>query len=515
MLWACLRFPQLALDVVRDDANAGDGDDSRNHADARSEHTPFAVIDGPLQRRHIVRVNASAQKSGVRCGHPLTAARALCPHLAVAPRDPAAERQALEAIANFAYRFSAEVSIDEPDAVLLEIGASLNLFGGIAAVQRRLCSEIAAFGFASTLAIAPTAAGARVLAAHADGIVIAAPLPFGQALGLVPIAYCDLDEKITAALHGMGFRLLRDLFRLPRAELARRVGQDTIDWLDRARGIAAESLLRYRPPDYFERRLEFPFGIESQAALAFPLQRLIRSLATFLVARDGGVQRFTLILGHERGASTRIEIGLLAPRSDAASLFELARARLERVALPAAVHALTLRADDLPPLCPLHRDLFDTSRVEKLDWPMLAERLRARLGDASLHGLRCVADHRPGQAWQFGPVIGEVSKKDHARSKVSAGSPRFIVSGEDRCGLSIRSEIHASTRPFWLLRRLIPLRTGPARVLAGPERIESGWWDDRDRRRDYYVVETRLGQRGWAFVPAGSMTDWMLHGWFA
>ncbi|HEV7491562.1 MAG TPA: DNA polymerase Y family protein [Rhodanobacteraceae bacterium] len=503
MLWACLRFPQLALDIVDDDA------------DAQSRQTPFAVIDGPLQRRHIVRVNACAQKMGVRSGHPLTAARALCPHLTVAPRDPAAERKALEAIAAFAYRFSAEVSIGEPDTVFLEIGASLALFGGIAALQRRLSSEIAAFGFASTLAIAPTAAGARVLAAHVDGLVIPSPLPFGHALGLVPISLCDLDEKITAALHGMGFRLLRDLFRLPRAELARRVGQDTIDWIDRARGIAAESLLRYRPPDFFEHRLEFPFGIESHGALAFPLQRLIRSFATFLVARDGGVQRFSLILGHERGASTRIEIGLLAPRCDAASLFELARARLERIALPAAAHALTLRADDLPPLCPLHRDLFDTSRAEKLDWSTLAERLRARLGDETLHGLRCVPDHRPGQAWQFGPVVSETSKKSPVRVAGSARTSRHVVSGDGRCDLSIRSEIHASTRPFWLLRRLIPLHAGPARVLAGPERIESGWWDDRDRRRDYYVVETRLGQRGWAFVPAGSTTDWMLHGWFA
>ena len=74
MLWACLRFPQLALDVVRDDA------------DAQSVQTPFAVIDGPLQRRHIVRANACAQKAGVRSGHPLTAARALCPRLEAAPR---------------------------------------------------------------------------------------------------------------------------------------------------------------------------------------------------------------------------------------------------------------------------------------------------------------------------------------------------------------------------------------------------------------------------------------------
>ena len=59
------------------------------------------------------------------------------------------------------------------------------------------------------------------------------------------------------------------------------------------------------------------------------------------------------------------------------------------------------------------------------------------------------------------------------------------------------------------------LHAAPARIIAGPERIESGWWDDRDKRRDYYVIETALGQRGWAFVPAGATSGWMLHGWFA
>ncbi|HET7923713.1 MAG TPA: hypothetical protein VFL30_02385 [Rhodanobacteraceae bacterium] len=55
----------------------------------------------------------------------------------------------------------------------------------------------------------------------------------------------------------------------------------------------------------------------------------------------------------------------------------------------------------------------------------------------------------------------------------------------------------------------------PMRLLAGPERVESGWWDDCDNGRDYYVIETHLGQRAWAFVPAGSASGWMLHGWFA
>jgi protein ImuB len=257
------------------------------------------------------------------------------------------------------------------------------------------------------------------------------------------------------------------------------------------RGLVAETLPRWQPPPRYARRIEFGYGIESHTALAFPLQRLVREFAQFLAARDGGVQRFTVELGHERDAHTRIDIGLLAPLRDAAALLELARARLERVELVAPVHALALRADDLPPLCPLHRDLFETNRREQLDWPALAERLRARLGDAALQGIACVADHRPDRAWRFVALCAN-------RPTVPATS---------------------IARPFWLLHRPLPLRGRPARVLSGPERIESGWWDEGDQRRDYYVIETRDGQRAWAFVETGQApgrdAPWTLQGWFA
>ena len=483
MLWACLRFPRLALDAICISEPADD-------------EKPFAVIDGPAQRRHIVLANAGAKRSGVRAGLALTAAHALCPELSIAARDEGAERQSLASLAAWAYRFSADVSIAGANAILLEIGASLTLFGGLASLLRRLRYEIAAFGFDYSLAAAATATAAHVLAAQADGIAIPHAGPLASALGAVPLATSGLDEDAIAALRGMGFRNLRDLFRLPRAELARRIGPDALDHLDRMRGLVAETLQRYRPADRFERKLEFSFGIESQGALSFALQRLVRELATFLVARDGGVQRFTLVLGHERGASTRIDVGLIAPQRDATSLFELARARLERIELVAPVHALTLVADDLPPLCPLHVDLFDTSRREALDWPALIERLRARLGDEALHGLRCVADHRPSRAWRFADVDIEP-----ARTKTEAFEPE------------VDAAFHK--RPLWLLPKPRVLRGELAQILAGPERIESGWWDEHDKRRDYYIVQTRLGQRAWAFVPAESDTGWTLHGWFA
>ena len=64
--------------------------------------------------------------------------------------------------------------------------------------------------------------------------------------------------------------------------------------------------------------------------------------------------------------------------------------------------------------------------------------------------------------------------------------------------------------------RLREPRPSPQRVgLSGPERLESGWWDGEDARRDYYVLETSQGQRAWAFAPPGEQGGWMLHGWFA
>jgi protein ImuB len=39
----------------------------------------------------------------------------------------------------------------------------------------------------------------------------------------------------------------------------------------------------------------------------------------------------------------------------------------------------------------------------------------------------------------------------------------------------------------------------PPELLRGPERIESGWWDQDDVRRDYYLARTGEGAQVWVF----------------
>ncbi len=164
-------------------------------------------------------------------------------------------------------------------------------------------------------------------------------------------------------------------------------------------------------------------------------------------------------------------------------LFDIAKSRLDRLRLPAATRGVRLRAEELPPFVPAGRDLFDTRPQQAMPWAHVRERLRARLGDDAVHGLGVHADHRPEHA----------SAHAMPRERLPA----------------------LPLRPGWLLARPIPLRDTRFEILAGPERIESGWWDQGDVRRDYYVIQTAQGQRAWVFCAAGALGPFLLHGWFA
>ena len=70
-------------------------------------------------------------------------------------------------------------------------------------------------------------------------------------------------------------------------------------------------------------------------------------------------------------------------------------------------------------------------------------------------------------------------------------------------------------RPAWLLPRPRRCAIENYEILAGPERIESGWWDGRDCRRDYFIVRDSHGSMLWAYHEYKPRRGWYLHGIFA
>ena len=60
-----------------------------------------------------------------------------------------------------------------------------------------------------------------------------------------------------------------------------------------------------------------------------------------------------------------------------------------------------------------------------------------------------------------------------------------------------------------------PLHQGcRLRLLHGPERLETGWWDDDGICRDYYTAVNPAGIRLWVFRSRTPSSAWYLHGYF-
>ena len=407
----------------------------------------------------------------MRPGGSLAAAWALAPRLRTLPRDAAAEREALEAIGAWACQFTAKVSLEPPQELLLEVQGSLRLFGGAARLAARLRAGLADLGFEARLAVGPTARAALWLARGESTSLHATRV---EAIGM--------PAETLEWLRRIGVGTLGELMRLPRTGLATRFGQTLLDDLDRALGRVPEPRAFFTPPERFSAALELAAPVMEAERVLFAARRLLVQMEGFLAARQAGVRAFTLGLLHRGRPATAIEIGHAAPRRDAGHGLQLLRERLGALPLAAPVEALRLEAGKFAPLAPDAPGLLGAEHSRAEDWERLVERLQARLGNTRVHGMATSAEHRPERAWRP-TAVGE-----------AAGV-----------------EVPPGPRPLWLIEPPRRIGAGEYALLSGPERIESGWWDGDDVRRDYYIAAQG---RALAWIYR-AREGWFLHGWFA
>jgi protein ImuB len=473
MRWACILFPQLALDGVL------------RHRESPDD--PLALISGTAHRRIVQALNPAARALGLKPGMSLTAAQALSRSFETAEYDHQAIDRWQTFLAAWAYGFSSQVSLCYPRALVLEVESSLGLFGPWPRFEARLREELSSLGFRHRITLAPNPVAARVLANAHDGLSVEGSTDLHKILGRMPVDRLGLSREASTAFVRMGLRSLKPILELPRNTLARRFPAELLKYLDTLLGNRPIALECYLPPDEFDARIELNFEVESNQALLFPVRRLTSDLAAFLAGRDCGVQRFAVFLEHRNRPDTQLLVGLLSTEREAGALFEWVRGRLEQLEVPAPVLAVRLLARDLPQFLPERRELFDERPQQNLTWDRLRERLRARLGDDAVRTIKACADYRPEAAWQLGEPNGHIG---------SVLSQRVL-------------------RPGWLLKSPIPFTEPDSRILAGPERIETGWWDSQDQCRHYYWIETRNGRRAWVYRPLKDGSSLVLQGWLS
>ena len=493
-LWLALEFPALPLIAS---------------GPAPPDAPPWSVSVWQGRVESLLGVDAKARSAGVRTGMSVTEATLICPPLRVRRHDPAREAAALEGLAAWCGNFTSQVSVQPPRALLLEIGASLRLFGGLGALLRRIRGELGALGHDDALlGVAPTPSAAWLLACAGVRRPVTRIERLAGALAGVPVASMDLPVRVLSDLRALGVHTFGDCARLPRDGLSKRFGPQLVMALDRALGRRADPRSWWTPPAVFQRRVDLAFESADRGVLLHAAQLVLHELAGFLQARACAASALELQLAHRNAPATRIVLELVSPGRDPRHLLGLVAERLERVPIAREVIYLGLRVDRLVPHEPGNGELFaprtgsGTAPVSHAEAGVLVERLGARLGRDAVHALVRIADHRP----------------EHASAELAWHQcvPRPAVLADAApappCGM-----------PLWLLpqpRRLdgggaAAMLDGALQMEQGPWRIESGWWDGQDVSRDYYVARSARGTRYWVFRERREPRHWFVHGLFA
>jgi protein ImuB len=496
MLWCALYLHLLPLEVFQ-----------RTTVDLQ-----LAICD----KHKVLIASNAAQALGVQAGIKRATALALAPDVALLDRSIAKEQEAVMQVATWALQFTPSVSL-ETQGLVMEIEPSLRLFNGLENLIALVKNGLNSLGFSAQLACTTTPLGAWLLAQHCDGIMADQSAHLNRRLSDMPISLFPQASQHLNALNAIGAHTLKDIVQLPRAGLSRRFGKGVLEEIDKALGKIPDPRQYFEAPLEFHSKLELMAQVETSEALLFAAKRMLVELTGWLSARHCAVKAFELIAEHDdRGPKlslpTVFEIHLNEPTREIARLSDLLREKLNVLQLRAPAHTLQLHCTDVHVLPSATGHLFMLPQTAQQNLGRLVEKLQARLGANQVQKIKLNPDYRPESAF--------VLHNFEIESKTASSGT--LVAKEPDATYMATPQAHGLPRPLWLLAKPQPLEErnqrpfwqGALQLLAGPERIEGGWWDNHFIQRDYFIAEDIQNNLYWIYRERGNHKQNIEPGWF-
>jgi len=410
--------------------------------------------------------------------------------LALIVLDPRPDQKALQSLAGFARSLTPIVVLQAGEGILLEVQGSLKYFSGLDAIRQRVAAELERRAWACRIATAPTPLAAFWLVRHrSQDVTDVSALP--GAIGSLPLTVTAWPEQTRRLLIQMGIRSIADCLRLPRAGFARRVGRERLADLDRALGRLPDFRESCQLPETLSRSVEFTGETLDRQVFAQVLHDIVVWLEQKLRQRQMQIREVELGFWHLSREPVRTRVHFVDPVHRRERILDPLLARLERMQLAGPAVGMSLEtgtllsfeADEPGLLLP---SIAGAGTARSVPEHALVECLRGRFGAHCVHGIDWVAEHRPECAWR------RWLDRPGERQGVCPppGRPLWLLPSPDRWGLTPGSDPEFEF-----------------------ERIESGWWDGEDVRRDYHIVVGAAGEKLWLYRDRETR-EWYLHGVF-
>lgn len=457
----------------------------------------------------VVACCGRAYRYGVRPQMPLAEAKAIAGRrrLVIDPHDPAADRRALERLAERCEQFSPAVALEEddaPESLLLDVTGLEHLLGSEAELAGRLAECLNATAAPSPkfrIAVAGTVGAAWAMAhfAHALDPPPSSPVivPSGadHLLLSLPVDALRLSGEMIELLTQLGIMRIEQLLELPRESLAARFGDELLRRVDQLTGCMAEVIRPHRPPAPFAAEWLVEHPTTNRLAVRVIVRRLLDQLVERLVTAGEGAVQLTLTLGCGRQPPLGFRIGLFRPSADAAHLLELVEMQLENMQVPEPIDRVELAAPVTARLAMRQHELFaDDHAARSRELALLVDRLSSRLGPEAVVQPQLGKSALPERACRWMPLAGGGKVRSSADSTTPSCPSRPLSLHEPRPIELVSIAPDGPPQCVWLdHQRLTVVQSW------GPERIETGWWRGPPVARDYYRIETESGSRLWVF----------------
>jgi len=472
-----------------------------------------------------------ARERGVRPGMPLAEAQALCDALSLPdcplfePEDREADVEHLQRLACVCERFTPLFGMedtDAPECLLLDVTGCTHLFGDESGLLRAVSQEFQERGFQTRVALAPTI-GAAWAAAHwlarPDLQPVLRPGPFQRTLARLPVAALRLPAETVALLEELGLRMIGQLQALPRSSLPARFGSGLLQRLDQACGDHPESLRRVTPPEPLASSWAGEYPLTDRDELAYVCRELLGPLLERLTERREGARQLLCRGRSPTGQVQEWRVDFASPVTEEKHLLNMLRLQWERISLMPEVAAVQLEVTVTGTLRQRPRNLFgevsddDTGR----ELNGLLDRLSNRLGRQAVLQAALRPEAQPELSAAYQPCLQPDAEAASPVSSSRAAASSFVTAAARTAGSPEVRSLSSRQRPLRLFPQPQPIDVSAAgpegaprsfrwdrcehRVIRswGPERIETGWWNEEPARRDYFRVETQAGLHFWLF----------------